>query len=301
MQNPASISSLFGKANGGQIKIRRLAATSSAEPKIEEHTIRLSVKGRFPPDLSQLLGLGFDMLSSSKNSVLVRKVEGRTLSGEPHLFAQLEIRKGSATLQYSVPPHSDRSIRRLHASLLLLSVLRLIPKLEADAQQLSEFLLPSLEAASAVAGAGYSALSKKFSDLKAERDSLAAKAARLQSSSEESALAVLELQRQLEAFSARVRELSAVSDAALCESVLEWLRSHRGSFDAAQFSSQAGVPLPRAEEGLEMLLKSGTISKVGAGFAARQQEARQFEVRQQEIPRQAQEALLSLLGRKGRA
>ena len=239
--------------------------------KTEGFSFRARASGRFPPDLSALLGLGFQHVSSSGQGVVVRKIEGVDLLGKPHLFTEVEIRRGAVSLRYSCPEGQSPQARRLQSCILLLRVLSLIPKLEVDAAGFGQALLPSLEFASSTAGDGFSALHRKFTVLGQEASSLRQRNSALTRSCEEEASSALERERRIAALEARVASLTSVSDPALSDLLLDWLSSHRGSFSAAAFSQQHKIPPSRAEQGLELLLKAGTIRQAGARFAAQKQ------------------------------
>ena len=244
-------------------------------PRIVEHALPMSFKGKFPPDVSLLSSLGFDSISVSRREVSIKKSQGADFAGQPYLFHQIVLRKNMVLLRYSVADGTDEDIRRLHATCALLRVLSLFPKMQqADAAGLAAMVLPPLEASAEVAGTGYELLSKKYSDLKNDFTELSLKNKRLAAAAEEGAVASIELERQISALCVRVQKLETVSDAVLCEMVLDWLNSHRGSFDAVGFSKSTGVQPQRAEEGLEMLAKSGAVRKLGSGYAAGRHDGR---------------------------
>lgn len=238
--------------------------------KLQEHEIPLEMKGHFPPDISALHSAGFDSISSSRSSVALRKVQTRDMAGRPVLFLEIILRKNSATLRYSLQPWSEPRLRLMACGLQFLRVLSLVKGYKAPLQQFSNFILPAIEAAAGVASEPYMLLSKKFSDAAREASELSEKNARLSAFLEEEAAARLEMSAQLSQLSARVEKLQSVSDEALREMVLEWLRSHRGTFNAAQFSSANAIPPARCEEGLEALLRDGTVRRIGKGFAFQQ-------------------------------
>lgn len=243
--------------------------------RIVEHRLRVAFRGKFPPDVSGLSSLGFDSVSVSKGAVLVRKNQGVDFAGKPHLFFEIELGRSGAALRYSVAGSSDERLRRLHATTLFLRVLSLFPgDFQADAAELSSLALPPLEASAQVADNGYEMLAKRHADLKDDFSELSMKSRRLANVAEEGARSSIELERQIAALSGRIRSLEAVSDQALHEMVVEWLSSHRGSFDAASFSKANGISPQRAEEGLEMLVKSGAARKVEGGYSAKKQEGR---------------------------
>jgi hypothetical protein len=87
----------------------------------------------------------------------------------------------------------------------------------------------------------------------------------------------MELERQVAALSERARRLEAVSDASLADMIIDWVLAHNGSFSAAQFARANSIPAARAEEGMDALLRSGAIRKVGAKHAVPSQHQDKYE------------------------
>jgi len=245
-------------------------------PSIISSTIPAKMIGKFPPDLSSLLGLGFERVSSTKRLVLVRKIEGTDFKGNPHLFTEVEIHKDAVVLRYSLPADHDPRIRHLQSCILLLRVLSLVPNLETGAQGISGVILPALESGSLACNSSYSLLSKKLSDSQHEGGKLQQENRRLRHTCEDEAALAVERERQISVLSERVAFLESVSDAALEELLLDWISSHRGSFSSPLFSKQAGVASARAEEGVELLLKSGALKRIGGKFVSHQPAQRQI-------------------------
>ncbi len=230
---------------------------------IAEHRIAAHFKGKFPHDISSLSGLGFDKVSVTKGKLLIRKNQSIDFSGKPHLFFEIEMHKKSIFLRYNSPKGSEKRIRSLQAHVFLLRALSLLPGMQTDSSDIAKLVLPSLELSSEIAGMDYELLLKKHTDLQLEFAELAKKGKRLSKASEQSALLAIELENKVSAQARRIQKLEAVSDQSLREMVLCWVASHRGSFDVAAFSKENKLNSARAEEGLEMLLKSGAIARIG--------------------------------------
>jgi hypothetical protein len=248
--------------------------TGKKETKIEQCVIPISFTEKFQPEAARLSGLGFSSVAVSDAKITIRKNSSSDIFGRPHLFIEIEISKDKALVSYSVPLESDPACRQLQAAALFLRVLALLPGASISAGGSASVLLPPIETAARIAGTNYQGISKKYSEARSEAADLATKNSALQKSSEENALATIELQRQLSALSSRIKELESVTDPTLCEMVFDWISSHRGSFDAAQFSKANGVPPSRAEEGLDLLLCSGAIEPIGGGYAGRKPPSR---------------------------
>lgn len=252
-------------------------------------------RGGWPPDLSALSGLGFDSVSVSPGAAVIKKAQSTNMAGQPHLFCEITLAKNGVRLKYSVPAGADAELRRLQASVLFFRVASLVPGMEMGAQQLSSLLLPALEASSKLATVDYELLSRQRHDSRREASELSARNLRLAAANEESASAILELEQQASALQARIKKLETVSDAALREMALDWVSSHHGAFNASAFSQANGIPAARAEEGLEMLLQSGALRKIGGAFSIERPESRgTYCLREKGMASSVKEALLRL-------
>ena len=189
------------------------------------------------------------------------------IKGNPHLYTRVAISKPCVVLKYSHPGDSDAKFCMLRSSLLLLRSLRIMPGLSCDLASFSAAILPSLEVSESAAGTPYELLSKKLSDSEADAEDLKSKNRHISRTSEELASYCLELEGQVSALKAKLAHYGSVSDESLREILSEWLSVHRGRFNAHSFSKETGIPPSRAEDGLEMLLKSGAISRIGGGYS----------------------------------
>ena len=230
-----------------------------------QRTISVSFTGKFPPDTRALSGLGFDSVSIARIAITIRKSQPGIRS-LPLARLEIVLKKTSASLLATSPPGCDPRLQELRAAATFLQVLSLFPTCQSNASELAQLMLPSLDTAASIADAPYESLSKKCRDSEANLSSLLAKNRALLRSSEDGVLASLELERQVSALSARIRKLEGVSDDALLELVQDWLSSHHGKFNAAQFSRAHSLLPARAEESLERLLASGAVHKVGGSL-----------------------------------
>ena len=259
---------------------------------ILQRTIPVSFPGKFPPDTRALSGLGFDSVSSSRQAVTIRKSRPGIHSA-PLAHLEITLKRDSAALKLIAPAGSDPRLQELRAAATFLRVLSLFPSCKANASEAAKLVLPSLDAAVSISDAPYEALSKKCRDANGSLSLLLAKNRALLRSSEEGVLASLELERQASALSARIKKLESVSNDTLLELVQEWLASHNGAFNAALFAKAHGLSPARGEEGLEKLLVSGAIRKVGGSFHV--QSAHTHGAFEQK-PKGVLEALRSALG-----
>ncbi len=258
----------------------------NSAPQVIEQSFAITQPPGLAAASSVLMGLGFDQASSSKNRLLAKKIESRSLLGAPYLFIELEIRGGTLFLRYSVPDEGATEQRRLKACILLLRVLSIFPGAKIDAAGASLALLPALESSILASDEDYASIFSKLRRAQTSQDEIAERNRKLLRVCEEEAALSIERERQINALSKRVAKLEAVSDKALEELILEWLDSHQGSFSPTTFSHQHQIPPSRAEEGLEMLLKSGAVRKVGNGFQNQKSTPAQvFEVNASRIHR----------------
>ncbi len=235
-------------------------------PATEECALPISFS-HFPPRLSALASLGFDSISISKKSAVLRKAESTDLYGRPHMFFEIRFNRNKAELCYSVPRECDAQARRLHAALLFLRTLSLIPGAQANLASLCAIVLPSLERAELANSLPYELISKKHSDCESQLFETEFKFRRLAKAFEESTRRFAELERQNAFLRTRISKLEAVPDNALCESILDWLSAHRGTFSASHFSKENSIPPSRCEEGLGILLKSGAIRRANGRYS----------------------------------
>jgi len=227
-----------------------------------QRTIPIEFSGKFPPNTRALCGLGFDSVSSTGQSITIRKSQ-QGIHSLPISHLEITMKQNSAMLKIISPASSDPHLQELRAVATFLRVLSLFPTCQANASELARLLLPSLDAASSIADAPYEMLSKKYRDAHVSMSMLVAKNRTLLRSSEEGVLASLELERQASILSARIKKLESISDDTLLESVQEWLISHHGKFNAVLFAKAHSISPARAEEGIEKLLANGAIRKVG--------------------------------------
>ena len=227
-----------------------------------QRTIPVSFSGKFPPSTYALSGLGFDSVSSNRQAITIRKSQ-QGIHALPLAHLEITLKHHSALLKITAPAGCDPKLQELRAIATFLRVLSLFPTCQANASEFAKLLLPSVDAASSIADAPYESLSKKCRDAHDNLSLLLAKNRALLRSSEEGVIASLELERQASALSARIKKLESVSDNTLLELIQEWLVSHNGRFNAALFANAHIISPARAEEGIEQLLMSGAIRKVG--------------------------------------
>ncbi|MCX6769079.1 MAG: hypothetical protein NT051_00145 [Candidatus Micrarchaeota archaeon] len=126
--------------------------------------------------------------------------------------------------------------------------------------------LPSLEFAQNASPENAHLLVKKLSDAQTDIADCQEKNKRLSSAAEEASALLMEKEREASTLFARVKSLEAMPDPVLHDSVIEWLRMHRGEFNSVQFSKANRVSPQRAHEGLRALLESNAIIQVAGAY-----------------------------------
>ncbi|MCX8174676.1 MAG: hypothetical protein N3E51_00520 [Candidatus Micrarchaeota archaeon] len=228
---------------------------------IQEYEFAVSFK-RFPPDFSKFAALGFDRVAASKSEVLLNKTYGTDLSGKSKLFIEVRLSKNKARLRFSCPAGAHPQLRRMQAAILFLRILSLIEGAWLEREFFQKLALPALETAEKTAQAPYELLAKRAKDLEEEASALSLRNRRLISASEEAESQIAALENRIAILEERLARLSSISDESLRELLLEWICSHKGSFNIAAFSKTYNLPPSRCEEGLEMLLMEGSIRKI---------------------------------------
>ena len=72
---------------------------------------------------------------------------------------------------------------------------------------------------------------------------------------------VADYERQIDKLNLRIRKLEGLTNETLKEELLIWLKNHRGKINVSEFANIYNITPARVEEGLDMLLKEGYISK----------------------------------------
>jgi hypothetical protein len=104
-------------------------------------------------------------------------------------------------------------------------------------------------------------LATELSEMQAKHRSMAAKYDGLLKSSEENARILLECERKRDELTRRVERLTKYSDDAIKEMLYEWVKLHGGRINLLEFSKIHHIPIPRVEDGIDMLVKEGYIKR----------------------------------------
>jgi hypothetical protein len=225
--------------------------------------VRISLRGRrgvADKELAaKLSSLGFNRSDSSKELSLWL-VESETMDGKPHAYASFIFRKGGIEAAYSITPEMNRKMRRISMARLCLDVLAL-SKFSGDAGGLYSEIARTLDDATEFADTNYLLLKNRCELLSSENAKLAAKNKELLSAGEKNSRTLLEVEKMNSALRERVRALESMSDESLREELLDWLKAHNGEINAADFARLHSLTPGRVEEGLDMLMKRGDITR----------------------------------------
>lgn len=232
----------------------------------------------WPPDASALSSLGFDSVQTNAQAIHMRKNFSTDLAGRPHNFLEIKITKSHCLLHYSCPDGQDEQIAQNRALLTALRALSLLPASQTTLTSFCALILPTLEHSEKLASLPYDLLYKRFNDLQERFEELEGKSLALAKAAESASIRAIELEKKQLELQGRLQTLSSVPDESLRELLLDYLASHRGSFDSSKFCAIHAIPPARAQEGLDMLLKSGSIKKVGGGFSAHPAPMREFSI-----------------------
>ena len=213
--------------------------------------------------LATLMGnLGFTKISYSKDKLSIEKVTGFDLKGKPEMDYNIVFGHDLIELSYNVPAKKNARGRLLEIIPVFLNVLQLAEEyydIKPSAiyfeinTAVSEMLkLTSKDAVD---------LSTELSEVQSKHRSLNAKYADILRSSEENARILLECERKRDELSKRVELLEKMSDEALKEVLYDWIKLHDGRINIREFSKLHKIPIPRVEEGLNLLITEGYIKR----------------------------------------
>ncbi len=213
--------------------------------------------------LATLMGnLGFTKISYSKDKLSIEKVKEFDLKGKPGLDYMIVFDNNLIELSYSVPPKRNSRGRLLEILPVFLNVLQLAEdyydiKPSAIYFEINSTISEMLKLANKDA----IDLSTELSEIQAKHKSLEAKYADILRSSEENARILLECERKRDELSKRVEQLEKLSDEALKETLYDWIKLHNGTMNIREFAKLHRIPIPRVEEGLNLLITEGYIKR----------------------------------------
>lgn len=213
--------------------------------------------------LATLMGnLGFSKISYSKDKLSIEKITGLDLKGQPEMDYSITFGLDMIELSYNVPPKKNARGRLLEILPVFLNVLQLAEEYyEIKPSSIYFEINSTITELIKLTSKDAIDLSTELSETKAKQNSLEAKYADILRSSEENARILLECERKRDELSKRVERLEKMSDEALKEVLYDWIKLHDGRINIREFSKLHKIPIPRVEEGLNMLITEGYIKR----------------------------------------
>lgn len=214
--------------------------------------------------LNELLrSLGFTRVRASGNDVIAERMFGESLSGKPSaLDYRIVFGRNAIEFGFTVSPRESRKKRLLALLPILLNAALLAEdEYEIRLSTLFSHVSGLFNDISGVIDKDAIDLASELDDMTLRYDSLSKKYAELVRSSEENARLLLECEHRRDELHQRTHELEKLSDELLKEEIYKWIKIHEGAIDLAEFCRIFSMPLKRAEEGLDILVREGYIKK----------------------------------------
>lgn len=214
-------------------------------------------------DFARLMGdLGYSKISYNKKNLVVEKIKGHDLRGNPFLEYRMVFSPDSIVFEYSIPANKNRRVRLLELVPTLLSVLQVaeeyytfVPsEVYGHINSVVKDLLKVVDKEAAESSAALSDLESRYVDLNRRYEELVR-------SSESNARILLECERRRDELAKRVEHLTNVSDDSLKETLYNWIKIHGGTINVPEFSKSNGISISRVEEGLNFLISDGFIKR----------------------------------------
>ena len=229
-----------------------------------EEIIKIKAKRTKPlKDLTPMLGaLGFTKLSYTKDILTLEKIESEDLSGKPYLFYKIELGPKSIVIRYMLSSPERRMSRSLEMGLLSLNLFRIITThYDVGVSSVYPFYYALLNSLSEALDKEKLESISELNALKTRHVSLDKKYKDLVRSSEQNARILVETERKNEELNERIRKMEGVNDEVLQERLFEWVRTHDGEINIYDFAKINSLPVGRAEQGLNLLIKNGYIKR----------------------------------------
>lgn len=213
--------------------------------------------------LATLMGnLGFTKISYSKDKLSIERVTGFDLKGKPEMDYMIVFSPDLIELSYNVPAKKNPRGRLLEIMPVFLNVLQLAEEYYDIRPSAIYFEInTAISEMLKLTNKDAIDLSTDLSETKSKYKSLEAKYADILRSSEENARILLECERKRDELSKRVEQLEKMSNEALKEVLYDWIKLHDGRINIREFSKLHRIPIPRVEEGLNMLITEGYIKR----------------------------------------
>ncbi len=214
-------------------------------------------------DLIPMLGtLGFTKIKYTKDTLTLEKIESEDLSGKPYLFYKIELAPKSIVIRYLLSSPERRISRSLEMGLLSLNLFRIInTHYEVSVSSVYPFYYALLNSLSEALDKEKLESLSELNTLKTKYVSLDKKYKDIVRSSEQNARILVEAERKNEELGEKIKRMEGINDEVLQERLFEWIRTHDGEINIYDFSKINSLPVGRAEQGLNLLIKNGYIKR----------------------------------------
>lgn len=228
---------------------------------VKKVMIKAEFKGKFSDVKKACEKLGFEKIEHSKKGISVRTVERKDLKGKPHLYFDIKFMEKTIELSYNITKEVNEKLRDLEMVKLLLRIAIYFDMYKIRYEDIYKYILKSFEEVTQIVDLEYDGLMNKYENVKNDFAGLSESNRENMKIIEKLNKTMLELEKRNAELGGRVKKLEAVSDKALQEEILEWLKMNKGVMNTTNFSKAKGMSQARVEEGLDMLLKGGYIEK----------------------------------------
>jgi len=228
----------------------------------EKLVIEAKQKKKINKLVEALRGLGFSRVSVTGGGVVAEKFMGDDLAGKAPLDYRIVFGKNSIEFNYHIQTTESKKKRLLSLFPIFLNAALLAEneyeiKLSTLFSHVSVFFNDFVK----TLDKDTVDLATELEELEAKHSDLSKKYSELVRSSEENARLLLECERHRDELHQRSQQLEKLSDGLLKEELYKWIKLHEGSIDLEEFCKAFGMPLKRAEEGLDMLMREGYLKK----------------------------------------
>ncbi|MEM3422739.1 MAG: hypothetical protein QXF35_01035 [Candidatus Bilamarchaeaceae archaeon] len=229
---------------------------------VEKISFKAQQKKSIRPLASLMGNLGFTKISYLNETLVVEKVFGYDLKGKPELDYRITLAPSEILLEYEIIKGKNKRARLLSVLPVFLNVLQIVEdyydiKPSTIYYEINEALAEALK----LVGKDMIELSIELSEMKSKYRVLKAKYDDLLQSSEANARVLIECENKRDELRRKVERLMAYDDETLKEMLYEWIKLHGGKLNVMEFSKINRVPVPRVEEGINMLITEGYIKR----------------------------------------
>ena len=228
---------------------------------IKNFTVKAKLKTTLSHVMKEISQLGFSNIDVKKNEIIAMNVEREDIKGKPYLYTKYIFRKDGIDVEYSIPKEVNMNKRKVDVSALTLKVLLILSEYDIDWKGIMRRVLESLSVVSELFTDNYAILSNKYELLKEQYTNTKKERDELYNLLDKNNKLVADYERQIDKLNLRIRKLEGLTNETLKEELLIWLKNHRGKINVSEFANIYNITPARVEEGLDMLLKEGYISK----------------------------------------